>query len=195
MTVTSEQIKELRLRTGAGIMDAKQALTESAGDGEKALEWLRLKGKASAAKKASRETRQGVIVSYIHSNQKVGVMVSLLCETDFVARTDRFQELARNLALHIAAADPMVLRPEDMPADEVAKEEAIAQQQAAASGKPVTIATKMVEGKLKKFREERALLTQPYVKDPNMKIGELLQAAISELGENITVGDFSRLAI
>lgn len=195
MTITAEQIKQLRERAGAGIMDAKQALTQAGGDMEKALEWLRLAGKASAAKKASRQTGQGVIASYVHSNQRVAVLVSLLCETDFVARTEKFQELARNLALHIAAADPLVVRPEEVPAEEVAKEEAIARQQAEGTGKPAEVQAKMVEGKLAKFRAERALLMQSYVKDPTRTVGELIDASIGELGENITVGGFSRLAI
>jgi elongation factor Ts len=195
MAITTEQIKELRARTGAGIVDSKQALQESAGNIEEAITLLRKKGKASAAKKAQRQTKEGVIGNYIHSNQKVGVMVSLLCETDFVARNAKFQELARNIALHIAASDPSVVSPEDVPEDEVAKERAIAEDQAQATGKPAAIQTKMIEGKLKKFREERALLTQPYVKDPNKTVGDLLHEAISEIGENITIGEFKRLAI
>lgn len=195
MTPTTEQIKELRSRTGAGVLDARAALTASEGDVEKAIVWLREKGKASAAKKAQRSTAEGFIGSYVHSNGKLAVLVCLLCETDFVARNEKFKDLARNLALHVAASDPLVVAPEDMPEAEVEGEKAIAVKQAQASNKPQAIQDKMVEGKMKKFREERALLTQPYVKDPSKTVKDLLHEAVLELGENITVGSFSRLTI
>lgn len=193
--VTTEQIKELRGRTGAGVMDAKQALQEASGDVEEAITLLRKKGKASAAKKASRTTNEGVIGTYVHSNHKVGVMVSLLCETDFVARNEKFQELAKAIALHIAAADPTVVHPDDVPVEAVEAEKAIALEQAAAGGKPANIQEKIVEGKLKTFRNEQALLTQPYVRDPGRTVADLLSDAVAELGENITVKEFKRLAI
>jgi elongation factor Ts len=195
MEISMELVKELRARTGAGVLDARKALSESAGDMEKAISWLREKGKASAAKKATRKASEGFIGSYVHSNGKVAVLVSLLCETDFVARNEKFKELARNLALHIAASDPIVVSPEDVPQSDVDNEKAIAIKQAEAAGKPANIAEKMVEGKLKKFREEKALLTQPYVKDPSKQVKDLLHEAVLELGENITVGSFSRLSI
>lgn len=195
MTVTMEQIKDLRSRTGAGVVDAKEALTEAKGDIEGAIDLLRKKGKASAAKKAERETKEGVVASYIHSNNKLGVLVSLQCETDFVARNERFQEIARDIALHVAASDPVVVAPEDVPADAIEKEKKFAMEQAEAEGKPKEIQEKMVEGKMKKFREERALLTQPFVKDPSKTIGDILHEAVTELGENITIGGFSRLDI
>lgn len=190
-----EQVKELRERTGVGIVDCKEALTEANDDIEKAVEILRRKGKASAAKKATRQTKEGVIAAYVHSNHKVAVLVSLLCETDFVARTEKFKELARNIALHIAATDPLVINPEEVPSGEVAKEESIAREQAAATGKPEAIQVKMVEGKLNKFRAERALLTQPFVKDLNKTVADLIHEAVSEIGENISIGEFKRLVI
>jgi elongation factor Ts len=189
------KVKELRQRTNCGIVDCKQALDEANGDLEAAILWLRKKGKATAAKKAERATAEGVIGSYIHSNHKVGVLVSLYCETDFVARNERFQGLARDLALHIAAADPLALKPEDIPADLIDAEKAIALEQATSSGKPVAIQEKMVEGRLKKFTSERSLLTQPFVKNPDKTVADLINEAIGELGENISVGAFTRLSI
>lgn len=193
--VTMEQVKELRARTGAGVVDAKEALQEASGDIEQAIASLRKKGKASAAKKADRATREGVIGTYIHSNNKVGVILSLLCETDFVARNEKFQELARNIALHIAAADPTVVRPEDVPAAALEAEKAIALEQAKMGNKPANIQEKIVEGKLKTFREEQALLTQKYVKDSSLTIADLIHQAVGELKENITVGEFKRIKI
>lgn len=195
MATATEQIKELRTRTNCGIMDCKEALRDAEGDIEKAIMLLRQRGKAKAAKKAERETHEGTIATYIHTNGKIAATVSLLCETDFVARNETFQELARNIALHIAAADPAAIAPEDMPAEVIEAEYAIAKEQAATSGKPEEIQEKMIEGKLKKFREEKALLTQPYIKEPTKTVGELIQEAIAELGENITIGDFSRITI
>lgn len=190
-----EQVKELRARTGAGVVDAKAALQEASGDMDQAIASLRKKGKASAAKKADRATREGAIGTYIHSNNKVGVMLSLLCETDFVARNEKFQELARNIALHIAAADPTVVRPEDVPAAALEAEKAIALEQAKVGNKPANIQEKIVAGKLKTFREEQALLTQKYVKDSSMTIADLIHEAVGELKENITVGEFKRIKI
>ncbi|MBI3421108.1 MAG: translation elongation factor Ts [Candidatus Sungbacteria bacterium] len=195
MTITVEQIKELRSLTGAGVVDVKKALAETGGDIQKAVAWLREKGKASAAKKGSRKTSEGVIGTYVHSNSKLAVLVALACETDFVARTDKFQELARAIALHIAAADPLVIKPEEVPDAEVENEKAIALKQFAGQKKPPEIMAKIVEGKLKKYREERALLTQPFVKNPDMNVGDLIKESIAELGENITVNDFKRLSL
>lgn len=195
MTITLEQIKELRARTGAGVVDVKAALAESKGDVESAIAILRKKGKASAAKKSARATREGFVGSYIHSNYKVAVVVSLLCETDFVARNDKFRALARDIAMHIAAADPIVVSPDDVPESDVEAERQIALEQAAAKDKPQEIQDKIVAGKLKKFREEKALLTQPFVKDPNKTVADIIHEAVGELGENITVGEFKRIAI
>ena len=192
---TLEQIKELRTRTGGGIVECKEALEEAGGDIEAAIAILRKKGLVKAAKKADRATQEGTIATYLHTNGKVGVIVSVLCETDFVARNERFQELAHNIALHIAAADPIVVSPDDVPAEAVAAEEEVAKEQAQAADKPAEIQAKIIEGKLKSFREERALLTQPYVKDPSQTITDLINEAIQELGENISVGQFSRITI
>ncbi len=195
MTITLEQIKELRTRTGAGVVDVKKALGESEGNVEKAITWLREKGKASAAKKAARVTKEGVIGTYVHSNNKLAVMVSVACETDFVARTDKFQELARNIALHIAAADPVVVSPDQVSDVDVEAEKAIALKQLEGQKKPANIMEKIIEGKTKKFREEKALLTQPYVKNPDITVGDLIKESIGELGENIIVNDFKRLSL
>jgi elongation factor Ts len=190
-----EQIKELRTRTGCGIVDCKEALQETNGDITKAITSLRKKGKAQAAKKAERDTREGVVASYVHSNNKIAVLVSLLCETDFVARNEKFQELAHNIAVHAAAMEPVAVRPEDISEESIAEEQAIAADQAEKSGKPKEIQEKMIEGKLNKFRTEKALLTQPFVKDPNKTIEDLIGEAVGELGENITVGEFTRIVI
>lgn len=195
MNITLEQIKDLRGRTGAGVVDAKQALSESNGDMEKAILWLREKGKGTVAKKSSRETNEGVIGSYIHSNKKIAVLVSLVCETDFVARNEKFQELAQNIAMHIAANDPLVVRPEDISDADVDAEKEFALKQLEKEGKPAAMLEKIVEGKLKKFREERALLTQPYVKDPKKTIEQLLSESVQEIGENISIKEFVRLSI
>jgi len=195
MAISMEQIRDLRAQTGAGIVDVKEALTESGGDAQKAITWLREKGKATAAKKADRETKEGVVGVYVHGNNKIAAMVSLSCETDFVARTERFQELARDLAMHVAALDPLVVNPADMPEAEVEAERELAMKQGKESGKPEEIVAKMVEGKLKKFKEERALMTQSFVKDPNQTVEQLVNAAIQELGENITIQSFTRQSI
>lgn len=192
---TMEQIKELRVRTGCGVVECKAALAEAGDDLEGAITVLRKKGVVKAAKKADRATGEGVIAAYVHGNGKVAVMVALLCETDFVARNERFQALAKDIALHIAAMDPAIVKPDDMPAEAVAAERAIALEQAAAGGKPAAIQEKIVAGKLKSFAEERALLTQPFVKDSTKTVQDLITAAIHELGENISVKEFKRLTI
>ncbi|OGY31537.1 MAG: elongation factor Ts [Candidatus Andersenbacteria bacterium RIFCSPHIGHO2_02_FULL_45_11] len=193
--ITMDQIKDLRGRTGAGVVDAKQALEASAGDMEKAIVWLREKGKATVAKKSARETNEGVIGAYMHTTKKIAVLVSLVCETDFVARNEKFQELAQNIAMHIAANDPLVVRPEDVKDEDVAAEKEFALKQLEKEGKPAAMLEKIVEGKLKKFREERALLTQPYVKNPKQTIEQLVAEAVQEIGENISIKEFVRLSI
>jgi elongation factor Ts len=188
-------IKELRARTGGGIVEVKEALTEAKGDLEAAIAVLRKKGVIKAAKKADRTTGEGFIASYIHSNGKLGVLVALRCETDFVARNEKFQELARNIALHIAAADPVAVSAADIDPALVSAEREIALDQLKNSDKPAAIQEKILAGKLKAFTEERALLTQVYVKDPSKKVQDLVTEAIQELGENITVSTFARLLI
>lgn len=190
-----DTIKDLRGRTGAGVVDAKQALQSSGGDMDKAILYLREKGKATVAKKSSRQTNEGVIGVYIHSNKKLAVLVSLVCETDFVARNEKFQELAQNIAMHIAASDPLVVRSEDVQKSDIEAERQFALSQVEKEGKPEAIRAKIVEGKLKKFREERALLTQPYVKNPKQTVEQLIAEAVQEIGENIIVQEFTRLTI
>ncbi len=195
MAITMEQVKDLRSRTGAGVVDAKNALEAASGDIEKAILWLREKGKAIVAKKSSRETKEGVIASYIHGNRKIAVLVSVLCETDFVARNNKFQELAQNIAMHIAASDPAVVRAEDVAEADVETEKAFAVKQLEKEGKPAEMQAKIIEGKMKKFREDKALLSQPYVKNPKITIEQLIAESVAELGENISVQEFKRIAI
>jgi elongation factor Ts len=193
--MTLEKIKKLRERTGAGIVEVKKALTEADGDENKAIEILKKKGLEKASKKSERTTQEGVVVSYIHSNGRVGAMVKLLSETDFVARNDEFQALARDVAMHITAMNPKYIRPEDVDADLVEKEKEIWVEQLKGEGKPENILTKIMEGKEKKFREDLALLTQPFVKNPDQTVGDLIAEHISKIGENIQVGEFTRLEL
>lgn len=193
--IAAKDVAALRARTGAGMMDCKNALTETGGDVEKAIELLRKKGIARADKRAGRGATEGLIGSYLHFNGKVGVLVEVNCETDFVARTDDFQQLARDLALHIASADPLAVRIEDLPAAVVTREKEIFSAQAAESGKPEKIWDKMVAGKLKKFYEERVLLEQPFVKDDKQTVGEVIKAVSGKVGENIVVRRFTRYAL
>lgn len=193
--ITAKDIADLRARTGSGMMDCKKALEEAEGDAEKAIEVLRKKGQAKAAKKADRETREGIVESYIHSNGKIGVLVEVLSETDFVAKNDEFKEFAHDVALHIAAMNPKYLRPEDMDAEEVAKEKAIYLEEVKASGKSADIAEKIVEGKIRKFTEEGALMCQPFVKDPSKTIQDLLNEKIAKIGEKLEIKRFCRFEI
>jgi len=185
-------IKKIREKTGAGVVQVKKALDEAKGNEEKAIEILRAQGAGKALKKADRETKEGVVVSYIHSNNKVGALVKLFCETDFVARNEQFQELAKDIAMHITAMNPAVIKPEEISVDLVEKEKNIWQQQLAQEGKPTEMIAKIMEGKEKKFREESALLTQAFVKDPSMTINDLLTEKINKIGENIQIGEFVR---
>lgn len=187
-----EQIKALREKTGAGIVDVKKALDEAGFDDAKAIEILRKRGQDKAMKKSDRETHEGLIISYVHSNGRIGVLVKLYCETDFVARNDEFQELGRDIAMHIAASAPQFVKPEEVPAEAVVKEQEIWRAQLAEEGKPVDLMEKIMTGKETKFRNDIALLTQPFVKDPTKTIGELLTEKIHKIGENIQVGSFVR---
>lgn len=190
-----DQIKSLRERTGAGVVDVKKALDEAGGDETKALEILKKRGKDKALKKSDREAHEGVIGSYVHTNGKVAAMVKVLCETDFVARNADFVALSRDIAMHIVASDPKYLRPEDVLEEAVEKERMIWREQLAAEKKPEAILETILAGKEKKFREESALLTQPFVKDPNKMVGEVLTDAIARIGENIQIGEFRRFEI
>jgi elongation factor Ts len=191
---TIEKIKQLREETAAGMMDVKRALEESDGDVENARKVLRERGQAIAAKKSSRETGEGMVDAYVHFNGRVGVLVEINCETDFVARTPEFKEFAHNVALQVASASPQPLAvlPEDIPENELAEERSVAEKQAAEMGKPENITQKIVEGRLDKWIAERALVRQTYVKDPDKTIGDLLQDTIQRLGENIVIRRFVR---
>jgi elongation factor Ts len=194
-TISPKDVSELRTRTGAGMMDCKRALEEAGGDMDKASEILRKKGIAKAEKRTGKTAAQGLVVSYIHHNAQVGVLVELNCETDFVARTDEFGQLAREIALHIASADPVGVNPEDVPADLLERERRIAEEQVAKEGKPENIRTKIVDGKLRKFVAERTLTEQPFVKDDSKTVGQLLKEASGKLGEAISVRRFARFKI
>jgi elongation factor Ts len=195
VTISPKDVSELRARTGAGMMDCKRALEEAGGDMDKAAEILRKKGIAKAEKRAGRVASQGLIVSYIHHNQQVGVLLELNSETDFVARNEAFAQLARDIALHVASADPIGVNPEDIPADLLERERRIAEEQVAAEGKPENIRAKIVEGKLKKFVAERTLLEQPFVRNDKITVGELIKEASGKLGEAISVRRFARFQI
>jgi len=195
VTISPKQVSELRARTSAGMMDCKKALEEAGGDLDKAVEILRKKGIAKAEKRAGRVAAQGVVVSYIHHNGQVGVLLELNSETDFVARTEAFQQLARDIALHVASADPIGVTPEDIPADVLERERRIAEEQAAAEGKPESVRAKIVEGKLKKFVAERTLTEQPYVKDDSKTVGQLIKEVSGKVGEAVHVRRFTRFKI
>ena len=190
--INATMIKELRVRTNAGIMDCKEALNEADGDMEKAVDFLRKKGLATALKRAGRQTSEGVINSYIHAGGKIGVLVEVNCETDFVGRTDQFKEFVKNLAMHIAATKPLGIGREDIAEELVKREEEIYRAQAKEMGKPDKILDKIVQGKMEKFYTESCLLEQQYVKDTDLTIQDLIHEMVSKTGENITVGRFVR---
>ncbi len=190
-----EAVKKLREKTGAGIVEVKKALEEAGGDEEGAIALLKKRGEAKALKRTDREAHEGIVTTYVHSNARVGVMLTLLCETDFVARNDDFKELGRDLAMHIAAMAPLYVTPEEVPLDVVAKERAIWEEQVKAEGKPAEIAERILAGKEKKFREDLALVSQAFVKDPSKTVGELITESIHKIGEKIQVGKFIRYEI
>lgn len=190
-----DKIKKIREQTGAGVVDIKKALDESQGDEAKAVEALRKKGLEKAVKKSDRSTQEGLVVSYVHSNGKVGTILKLLCETDFVAKNEEFKELAVDIAMHITAMNPKFVRPEEVEKKIIEEERNIWEEQLKNEGKPENIWNKILEGKEKKFKEEISLLTQSFVKDPDQKIEDLLAGKISKMGENITVGDFVRFEL
>ncbi len=188
----SVSVKELRAKTGAGILDCQNALKETNLDIEKAIDLLRQKGLAAAQKKAGRETKEGLVSSYIHAGSKIGVLVEINCETDFVARTDEFQSLIKEVALQIAATNPTYIQREDVPADKIEREKAVYLGQAKEMGKPEAAWGKIVQGKLDKFYQEQCLLEQSFIKDPNITIKEILTGKIAKLGENISIARFTR---
>lgn len=192
MEISASAVKELREKTGAGIMDCKKALAQSGGDLETAVDYLRRKGLATAAKTLGRVTTEGLVGAYIHAGGKIGVLVELNCETDFVARTAEFQALVKDLAMQIAAANPRYLRTEDVSPEELERERQIYRQQAIESGKPEKVAHKIVEGKMERFYSEVCLLEQAFIKDPDRKVGDLIQQTIARLGESVQVRRFVR---
>ena len=195
MKITSQMVKELRDKTNAGMMDCKKALGETEGDMEKAIDFLRQKGLAVAQKRSGRSTSEGMVQPYIHAGGKLGVMVEVDCETDFVAKTDDFQNFAKDVAMHVAAMNPIAVRREDIPEDLVARESEIYKKQAMDSGKPENIAEKMVTGKLDKYFAEFSLLEQKFVKNPDLNIQDLLNELIAKMGENITIKRFARFQV
>src|SRR2546430_90922 len=195
VNISASQVKELREKTGAPMMDCKQALTESKGDLDQAVILLRKKGVSVAAKKATRVTSEGSVASYIHAGGKIGVLVELNCESDFVARTDDFKELVHDIAMHIAASDPKFVRKEDVTPEAYEKEKDIYRAQAASTGKPANVVEKIVEGKMAKFYEEVCLMDQPFVKEPGINIHQLVASKIGKLGENISVRRFARFKV
>src|SRR5256886_831691 len=195
VNISANQVKELREKTGAPMMDCKQALTEAKGDLEQAVILLRKKGIATAAKKASRVTSEGSVASYIHAGGKIGVLLEVNCESDFVARTEDFQSLVHDIAMHIAASDPKFIRKEDVTPEDFEREKEIYRAQAAASGKPANVVEKIVEGKMSKFYEEVCLLDQPFIKEQTISVGQLIASRIGKLGENISVRRFARFKV
>jgi elongation factor Ts len=193
--ISASMVKQLREKTGAGMMDCKSALTEVGGDMEKAIEFLRKKGLATAQKRAGRAMTEGTIQSYIHMNAKLGVLVEVNCETDFVAKNDDFLGFAKNIAMHIAASNPLGITAEDVPEEVVEKEKEIYRAQALDMGKPENVIDKIVAGKLKKFYQDNCLLNQPYVRNPDISIADLLNELIAKIGENISIKRFVRYQI
>jgi elongation factor Ts len=192
MEITAQMVKQLRERTGAGMMDCKQALSETQGHMENAVDFLRKKGLAAAAKKAGRIAAEGAVGSYIHGGGKIGVLVEVNCETDFVARTEPFQELIRDIAMHIAAAEPRAVRREEVTQDLLDREKAIFTEMALASGKPANVVEKIVAGKMEKYFSEFVLLEQPFVKNPDQTVAQLIAERVGKIGENIQVRRFVR---
>lgn len=195
MALDMAAVKELRALTGAGVLDCKKALADSEGDLQKAVDHLREKGLAKAAKKADRAASQGLVFSYIHNTHKLGTLVEINCETDFVARTDEFQQLGHDIAMHIAAAAPSYLSSDEVPAEVVEKEKEIYKAQGLEEGKPAHICEKIAEGRVRKFYEENCLVEQGFIRDPDKKIKDMVIEAIAKLGENIVIKRFSRFNI
>ncbi len=194
-TISAAMVKQLREQTGAGIMDCKEALSECSEDISKAVDFLRKKGLATAAKRAGRATTEGIIESYIHMDSKLGVLVEINCETDFVAKNDDFKEFSKNIAMHITATNPVSIRPEDVPKETIDKEKEIYREQVLEMGKPEKIVDKIVEGKLKKYFKENCLMNQAYVRDPDITIEDLSNEIVTKIGENIAIKRFARFKI
>lgn len=195
MQISKDLIRELRNKTGAGVMDCKQALLEAGGDIQKAQDILREKGSVVAIKRSARETQEGLVSSYVHSGNKLGVLLEINCETDFVAKTSEFSQLAKELAMQIAAMDPLWIKPEDVPKEVIEKEKEIYKKQVQESGKPEKVIEKIAQGRLEKYFTQVCLLEQPYIKNPKLKVKDLITESITKLGENIRVGRFTRLKV
>lgn len=199
MEINASTVMELRQRTGVGMMDCKKALTETKGNLEEAIEYLRKKGLSAAAKKAGRATSEGLIGSYVHSNGKVAVMVEVNCETDFVARNENFQSFVKDIAMHIAAAAPICVRPEDVPADYIAKEKEISlaqmKEDPKMANKPANVLEKIIEGKIQKILDEQCLMNQKFVKNPDLTIAAFVSQTVSTIGENISIARFTRYVL
>ena len=195
MQISKDLIRELRNKTGAGVMDCKQALLEAGGDIQKAQDILREKGSVVAIKRSVRDTQEGLVSSYVHSGSKLGVLLEINCETDFVAKTSEFSRLAKELAMQIAAMDPLWIKPEDVPKEVIEKEKEIYKKQAQESGKPEKVIEKIAQGRLEKYFTEVCLLEQQYIKDPKFKVKDLITETVAKLGENIRVGRFTRFKV
>jgi elongation factor Ts len=195
MAISADMVKELREKTGAGMMDCKRALSETEGDIEKAIDYLRQKGLSDAAKRTGRTASEGSIGSYIHPGGKIGVLVEVNCESDFVARTEEFQLLVKDLAMHVAASTPLFLRREEVPEEVIAREKNIYEVQAKEGGKPEKIVERIVQGKLEKFFQDVCFLEQPFVKDPDLSVNQRVSSAVAKLGENIVVRRFQRFQL
>lgn len=195
MSITAEMVKTLREKTGVGMMECKKALMETEGDLEKAQDYLRKKGLADASKRSGRATSEGLIEAYIHVGSQIGVMVELNCETDFVARNDQFKALARDVAMHIAASAPLYVSKEEVPAEAVEKEKEILMAQPDMASKPEAVREKIIVGRIEKFYESVCLLNQPFIKDPSVKVEDMIKTAISTIGENIMVRRFTRFSV
>ncbi len=195
MSISAQVVKELREKTGAGMMDCKKALIDSNGDMEKAVDFLRKAGIAKAEKKGSRDVKEGIVYSYIHHGGRLGVLIEVNCETDFVAKTDGFKELVHNIAMQIAATNPVAVSSKDISKDLIEKEKEIFTAQAKDSGKPENIIEKIVEGRVQKYFQEVCLVEQPFIKDPDKRVGDLITETVATLGENITIGRYIRFAV
>jgi elongation factor Ts len=194
-SISAGLVKELRLKTGAGIMDCKEALAECEGEIEKAVDFLRKKGLATAKKRAGRATSEGIVLSYIHMGGKIGVLVEVNCETDFVAKTDDFKEFAKNISMQIAATNPAGIKPEDVPQEIIEREKDIYRSQALETGKPENIVDKIVEGKMKKYYTENCLLNQAYVKNQDITIADLINEVVAKIGESVSIKRFARFQV
>lgn len=195
MNITSDMVKELRVKTGAGMMDCKEALAAAGGDFEKAIDYLRKKGMSAATKRSSKAAKDGTVASYIHMGGKIGVMVEVNCETDFVAKTEDFQSMARDIAMHVAASNPLFVRADEIPAETLEREKSIYREQLTAEKKPEKIWDKIIEGKLKKYNEEVCLVDQKFIKNTDITVGTLVSNMIAKTGENIIIRRFARFQL